>query len=366
MLVFAGACFLISAIGTAIVPSFTLFIVFRIVGGIGIGAASVASPLYIGEASPARWRGRMVGLNQLAIVFGMLIIYLVNYRIHSSGTLAWNESEGWRWMFASGVVPSTLLLLLLFLVPETPRFLLMRGRHAEAEQIAARTGTEALEEILKAESTAPTPGTNHRRVLLFGVVLAIFQQVTGINVFLYYAPSIFARVTHSGDAALFQTVLLGVVNVAFTILAMLFVDRAGRKPLLLIGCGGMGACLLAMGWAMLRSSSSTGLLFIIIVYIGCFAFSVGPVTWIVLAEIFPASLRARAMALSTTALWLANFAVSQTFPMLDENQRLIRHFGHSFPFLLYACFCFAEIGFVWRALPETKGRSLEEIGAYWR
>jgi SP family xylose:H+ symportor-like MFS transporter len=366
MLLLSGICFLLSAIGTALAPSFTLFIVFRIVGGLGIGAASVASPLYIGEASPAKWRGRLVALNQLAIVFGMLLIYTVNYGIHRSGTLSWNQSVGWRWMFASGVVPSALLLGLLFVVPETARYLLMHGRRDEAERIAARTGADTFEEILEAEQQQPATTRHKRRVLLVGLALAILQQVTGINVFLYYAPIIFNRVSHSGDVALRQTVVVGAVNVIFTILAMVYVDRAGRKPLLLAGSLGMTVCLVAMGWAIMHGNSSSMLLLLVIAYIACFAFSVGPVTWIVLSEIFPSDIRARAIAISTAALWMSNFVVSQSFLMLDESRALIAHFGHAFPFFLYAGFCIVEMCFVWRSLPETKNRSLEEISNWWR
>ena len=365
MLLLSGACFLVSAIGTALASNFTLFIVFRIVGGLGIGAASVASPLYIGESAPARWRGRLVALNQLAIVFGMLLIYLVNYRIHLSGTLAWNQDAGWRWMFASGIVPSALLLGLLFVVPETARFLLMQGRCEEAERVASRTGADTFLEILEAETPQVNTTKQMRRVLTVGLVLAVLQQVTGINVFLYYAPIIFNRVSHSGNASLRETVLLGAVNVLFTILAMALVDRAGRKPLLLAGSLGMTVCLAAMGWAIMHESSSAWLLLFVLAYIACFAFSVGPVTWIVLSEIFPSEFRARAMAICTAALWIANFVVSQTFPMLDENHTLVAHFGHGFPFFLYAGFCIVEMCFVWRSLPETKNRSLEEISGWW-
>jgi MFS transporter, SP family, xylose:H+ symportor len=365
MLFLSGICFLFSAVGTALASTFTAFIVFRIVGGLGIGAASVASPLYIGESAPAKWRGRLVALNQLAIVVGMLIVYTVNYRIHLGGTLQWNQTVGWRWMFASGIVPSALLLGLLFAVPETARFLLMKGRREEAERVAARTGADTFLEILEAENQKPATTEHIRRSLTVGLVLAVLQQVTGINVFLYYAPVIFDRATHSGNASLLATVLLGAVNVVFTILAMALVDRAGRKPLLLVGSAGMALCLVAMGSSIMYQSSSSWLLFVVLTYVACFAFSVGPVTWIVLSEIFPSEFRAKAMAISTAVLWIANFVVSQTFPMLDESPTLIAHFGHGFPFFLYAAFCVAEIWFVWRNLPETKNRSLEEISNWW-
>lgn len=364
-LLLAGICFLVSAVGTAAASSFSVFIAFRMMGGVGIGMASVVSPLYIAESSPAYWRGRLVAVNQLAIVLGMLLIYLVNYRIHQSGSELWNKTTGWRWMFASGVLPSVLLLLLLFTVPETARFLLMQGRRSEAERVAARTGTDTLREIMSAEEQPSIFTHNASRMYGIGIVLAVLQQVTGINVFLYYAPSIFARVSHSGDVALQQTVAVGAVNVVFTVLAMVFVDRIGRKPLLVGGAMGMAICLAGMGWSVMHQSTSAVLLVYILLYIACFALSVGPVTWILLAELFPMTFRAQAMAMSTAALWAANFVVSQTFPMLDQNASLISHFGHGFPFFIYAIFCGVEIWFVWTMIPETKHRRLEEIEQYW-
>jgi sugar porter (SP) family MFS transporter len=358
-------CFLVSAIGTALAPSIAWFVAFRIVGGLGIGAASFASPLYISEISPAAWRGRLVGLNQLAIVSGMLVIYGVNYEISLSGTAQWNETIGWRWMFASGILPSLLLLGLLFLVPETARFLLMRGRRAEAEKVAHRIGGITIEEIVEKLETVPASHEHLKKVLWIGIVLAILQQVTGINVFLYYAPEIFNHITHSGNVSLLETVFVGAVNLLFTIVAMTLVDKAGRKPLLIVGSLGMGICLLAMAVAAMKSSTGAWLLPFVLGYIACFALSVGPVTWVVLSEIFPAHFRARAMAIATVALWLANFGVSQTFPMLDQSRVLVEYFGHSSPFILYACFCAIEAWFVWRYLPETKNRSLEEISAWW-
>ena len=365
ILFISAVCFLLSAFGTALAPSFAIFIAFRIVGGIGIGAASIASPLYISEIAPAKWRGRLVSLNQLAIVSGMLIIYGVNYGIRLGGSEQWNVTTGWRWMFASGIAPSVLLLGLLFFVPETTRFLLMRGRRAEAEKVAARLGGSALEDILGVSSSTLDSHGHLGKVLWIGIILAVLQQVTGINVFLYYAPEIFSHVSHSGNAALLETVFVGAVNLLFTIIAMALVDKAGRKPLLITGSLGMAICLIAMGAATMHSDTGAWLLIFVLGYIACFALSLGPVTWIVLSEIFPAHFRARAMAIATAALWLANFAVSQTFPMIDQSRMLTRRFGHGFPFFLYAAFCIVEIWFVWRNLPETKNRSLEEISAWW-
>jgi sugar porter (SP) family MFS transporter len=358
-------CFLASAVGSALAPSIAWFIAYRVVGGVGIGAASIASPLYIAEIAPKKWRGRLVSLNQLAIVFGMLVIYVVNYSIRLSGSTSWNEDIGWRWMFASGVFPAILLFGLLFLVPETARFLIMHGRTAEAEAVALRIGGARLDDDLATHVMAPASREHLAKVLWLGITLAVLQQVTGINVFLYYAPEIFNHISHSGNTDLLETVFVGAVNLLFTIVAMAVVDKAGRKPLLIGGSLGMGVCLVAMGAAAMRSDTGAWLLAFVLGYIACFALSVGPVTWVVLSEIFPAHFRARGMAIASAALWLANFAVSQTFPMLDQSRTLIRHFGHGSPFFLYACFCALEAWFVWRNLPETKNRSLEEISAWW-
>ncbi|WP_058189405.1 sugar porter family MFS transporter [Terracidiphilus gabretensis] len=363
-LLLAGICFLVSAAGTAMANSLGTLVAFRILGGMGIGAASVVSPLYISESSPARWRGRLVAVNQLAIVSGMLLIYLVNYQITHNCDAQWNETTGWRWMFASGILPSALLMLLLSTVPETARFLLLKGRSAEAEKVAALTGAEMLNEIHAGEHSA-VPILNRKRMYAVGILLAVLQQVTGINVFLYYAPSIFAHASHSGDVALQQTIAVGAVNVIFTIIAMLLVDRAGRKPLLLGGSAGMAVCLVAMGWAIMRGNNSAWLLFFVLAYIACFALSVGPVTWILLAELFPSKSRGMAMAVSTAVLWAANFVVSQTFPMLDQSARLIARFNHGFPFFFYAGFCLLEIWFVAAFVPETKNKRLEEIARQW-
>ncbi len=361
----SAICFLLSAIGTSLAVSLTWFVSFRIVGGIGIGAASIASPLYISEIAPKKWRGRLVTLNQLAIVFGMLVIYTVNYAIRRNGTTPWNETIGWRWMFASGILPSLVLFGLLLIVPETTRFLLMHGRRAEAEKVARRVGSEALESISDAPAVTGTRREHLARVLWLGVILAILQQVTGINVFMYYAPEIFNHISHSRNLSLLETIFLGAINLLCTVVAMGVVDRVGRKPLLIGGSIGMGGCLVAMGAAVMRSDPGAWSLTLVLGYIACYALSVGPVTWVVLSEIFPAHFRARAMATAVAALWLANFVVSQTFLMLDQSPFLIRHFGHGFSFFVYAGFCILESWFVWSKIPETKNRSLEEISAWW-
>ncbi len=367
---------------------FGMYTIMRLVGGIGVGAASMTSPMYIAEVSPTHLRGRMVSLNQLAIIGGMLVVYFVNYFITCYGqildeasgvTLAtegWNVVYGWRWMFGSEALPAIALLLLLFFVPESPRWLLEKGQVDSARHILTRIdGAEYAEreinEIQVALTQEPTsltqlfaPGL--RLALLIGVTLAVLQQVTGINVFLYYAPKIFKEIAGAGvDTAMLQTVIVGAVNLAFTILAICTVDKIGRKPLMIIGSAGMGVSLLAIGMAAILGQMTSWLLIFILGYIACFAMSVGPVTWVILSEIFPTKIRGRALGIATLCLWVANLIVSQTFPMMNENPWLIKTFNHGFPFLVYAAFCVILVVFTIFVVPETKGKSLEDIERKW-
>lgn len=375
-LVLAGILFLASSIGTAVPQTLALLVVFRILAGVAVGIASMASPIYIAEVTPARWRGRMVSVNQFAIVTGMLIIYFVNYFIARQGDPGWQVTTSWRWMFASGIVPSGLFLGLLLFTPESPRWLIKRGRSEEAREILRRVdGLAYAEQEAKtiAETLAQESGSLAelfqpllRRVLIIGVALAVLQQVTGINVFLYFGTEIFKKLGSSVDAALFETIVVGAVNLLFTIVAIWTVDRIGRKPLMVVGAAGMGVCLVAMGWSAQTGMVAVWVLAFILGYIACFALSVGPVTWVLLSEIFPTGIRGRAMSIATFCLWSANFVVSQTFPMMDENSWLVAKFNHAFPFYLYAGFCVALVLVVWKLVPETKGRSLEEIEQGWR
>jgi SP family xylose:H+ symportor-like MFS transporter len=335
----------------------------------------MTSPMYIAEMSPARIRGRMVSVNQLAIVSGMLVVYFVNFFIARHGDVAWNQAIGWRWMFGSEAVPAMGLLALLVFVPETPRFLVTRNRLGPAQAILVRIngpegGRLALQEIRGAiahEGSSVTellrPGL--RAVMLIGISLAVLQQVTGINVFLYYAPEIFKKLGTISDTALLQTVVVGAVNLLFTVVAIWTVDHVGRKPLMMLGSAGMGLCLVSMGCAALAPSTQVWELFFILGYTASFALAVGPVTWVILSEIFPTRIRGRAMAVATVCLWTANFVVSQTFPMMDQNTWLLDHLHHGFPFFVYAAFCVVTVVLVWRWVPETKGQSLEAIERHW-
>lgn len=376
MLIVAAVLFLVSAVGTAVPPTLFWFDVFRLLGGIGVGAASMCSPMYIAEISPARIRGRMVSLNQLAIVFGMLAVYFVNYYIASLGDETWNVQSGWRWMFGSEAVPALALLFLLLFVPESPRWLTQKGRRAEAVGILTRINgpAQAEREIAEIEQAIASESSSLGQLLLpgmrlalaIGIVLAVLQQVTGINVFLYFAPEIFKSISGAeSSAALWQTIVVGAVNMLFTVVAIWTVDRWGRKPLMILGFSGMATSLLFLGLAAYLQRTDTWVLVCMLSYIASFALSVGPVTWVILSEIFPTRIRGRAMAIATVCLWTANLAISQTFPMLDKNEWLIATFRHAFPFWLYGAFCLVAIVFVIGWVPETKGRTLEQIEKTW-
>jgi len=375
VLILSAILFFVSAVGTALPKDITTFIIYRIIGGLGVGAASMSSPMYIAEITPARIRGRMVSVNQFAIVTGFLVVYFVNYFIALQGDQMWNQESGWRWMFGSEALPALLLLVLLFFVPESPRWLTKQNRSNEALEILthvdgadyAKTELLEIKDAIAHESGSLKqlfqPGM--KIVLVIGIVLAVLQQVTGINVFLYFGTEIFKKMGSETNAALLQTIVVGAVNLSFTIIAIWTVDRLGRKPLMMIGSAGMGISLLAMGLASYFGRTELWLLLFILGYIACFALSVGPVTWVILSEIFPTRIRGRAMAIATACLWVANYVVSQTFPMMDADNWLLEKFHHAFPFWLYGIFCVMLLSFVWRLVPETKGKTLEEIEKHW-
>ncbi len=375
-LIASAILFLVSGIGTAIPRNLTEFVIFRIIGGIGVGAASITSPMYIAEITPARIRGRMVSVNQLAIISGMLLVYFVNYFIAQFGDEAWTVQSGWRWMMGSEAIPSVMLLVLMFLVPESPRWLTKQNREDDAFQILmkvdgtqhAQTEMASIKDAIahESESVAQLFHPGMRIVLLIGVVLAVLQQITGINVFLYYGPEIFKKLGTETDAALLQTVVVGAVNLLFTIVAIWTVDKLGRKVLMVIGAAGMGITLFAMGLSAFYQKTELWFLVFILGYMASFALSVGPVTWVILSEIFPTKIRGRAMAVAAICLWVANYVVSQTFPMMNENTWLIEKFNRAFPFWIYGSMCAVLVIFVLLFVPETKGKTLEEIEKHWR
>ncbi len=374
-LILSALLFTVSAIWSAIPDNLIEFNIARIIGGIGVGMASMLSPLYIAEISPPEIRGRLVSYNQFAIVTGILLVYFVNYTIAGMGNETWNTTTGWRWMFGSEALPAALFILALLTIPESPRWLVKQGEAERAETILRRLSSperaagdvQAIQDAIAHEASSVRelfkPGL--RRAMLLGMVLAILQQITGINVFMYYAPEIFKSLGSGTDVALLQTVIVGACNVLFTIVAIRTVDKLGRKPLMIIGSGGMAVSLIGLGWAAYNGTTAAWVLVFILGYIACFALSLGPVVWVVLSEIFPTRLRGRAMAIAILLLWTSNYVVSQTFPMIDEDPGLISMFHHAFPFWLYAFFCVVTIIVVAVFVPETKGRTLEEIERSW-
>lgn len=374
-LIFAGVLFFITSLFCAKAESLSEFATFRILAGVAVGIVSLGSPIYIAEVSPARIRGRMVSVNQLAIVGGMLITYFVNYYIAAGKPEIWNVETGWRWMFGIGVFPSLIFIFLLLFAPESPRWLTKNGREDEAMNILKNVDGAEYAEIelqsiksaiaMEKDSISLLFSRSLFRVLLIGIALAILQQVTGINVFLYFAPEIFKQLGSGTDAAMLQTIVVGFVNVLFTIIAIWSVDKLGRKPLMIIGAAGMCVSLISMGIAAQTQKHPTWILVFILGYIACFALSVGPVTWVILSEIFPTRVRGRAMGIATVFLWGADFLVTQTFPMIDSNPWLVEKFNHAFPFYLYGFMCIILILVMILLVPETKGRTLEEIEMAW-
>ncbi len=377
-LVLAALLFTISAIGSAIpeylnllnVQPITSFIIYRIIGGVGVGMASMLSPMYIAEIAPPNIRGQLISWNQFAIIFGMLVIYFVNYFISLQGDQEWLNQTGWRWMFASETIPAGLFLLLLFFVPETPRYMVMKGRDDEALTILAKlNGVEKskgiFSEIKESLRITDAPWLSYGWMLiLIAIFLSVFQQFVGINVVLYYAPEIFRNMGSSTESSLLQTIIVGTVNLSFTVLAIFTVDRFGRKPLQIIGAIGMALSMTALGFSFYFDRLGIGALFFMLVYTASFAMSWGPVTWVLLAEIFPNRIRG-AMSIAVAAQWIANFVISWSFPMMNDNKWLNEQFNHGFAFWIYGLIGVIAAVFVWRTVPETKGKTLEEMEDLW-
>ena len=361
--------FAVSAVGAAMPENLTQFTIFRFIGGLGIGAASMVSPLYITELAPARIRGRLVSYYQLAIVIGILVIFFVNSLIQNAGDESWNIEYGWRYMMASGVIPAILFLVALFFVPESPRWLTKEGRDDDALKILIGiNGTEQANVILEEVKATlhEEQGTlrelftgRFQKAVWVGIFLAVFSQIQGINAIMYYAPEIFKAVGAGTEAAFQQTVIIGLINLLFTFVAIYWVDRLGRKTLLLIGGVGMAISLLMVGFSFYFGWTGYGLLLFILLYIGSFAASYGPVTWVVISEIFPIKMRGVAMSVATFALWVAVYLVTQLFPMMLEMV------GPAGTFWIFGAMALLSFGFVWARVPETKGRTLEEIEKSW-
>jgi sugar porter (SP) family MFS transporter len=378
LLTLSALIFALSSLGTGMAGSFQAFVIWRILGGCAIGLASGISPMYIAEISPAALRGRLVSLNQLAIVFGILLAQVVNWLVARPvprGATAheilvsWNGQWGWRWMFAVTAIPSALFLFATLLVPESPRWLASRGRYPQALEVLERLGgrvyavqvlkdfkstsATTLERPLLDELTAP----GMAKVLLLAVVLAVLQQWCGINVIFNYAQEIFAAAGYQVSDILFNIVVTGAVNVVFTLIALGAIDRYGRRFLLLVGVSGLAIIYTVLGALYHMHLQGKPMLILVLAAIACYAMSLAPTTWVVIAEIFPNRIRSGAMSIAITALWTACFLLTYTFPFL--NARL----GPAGTFWTYAVICVAGLVFLFFRLPETRGKTLEQIEA---
>jgi SP family xylose:H+ symportor-like MFS transporter len=387
-MIVAAILFLISAGGSAFPEigfgpiggmgphALTQFIGYRILCGVGVGIASMLSPLYIAEIAPAAIRGRLVAFNQLAIVLGMLLVYFVNWAIGSAGTDAWINTVGWRLMLVSEAVPALFFLMLLLFVPDTPRWLVIKGRDAEALNVLTRltdTGeakatVAAIQDSLAvaAREEKPSIFAFGSLLVVIGILLSMFQQLVGINAVLYYAPLMFENMGSGTNTALLQTIIVGFANVVFTLVAILTVDRFGRKPLMIVGALVMAAAMLSLGFLFQMQNVGTPALVAVIAYIAGFAFSWGPVTWVLLSEIFPNAIKSRVLAIAVAAQWITNLFVSWSFKVLDGNSWLNSFSHHGFAYWVYGVMSLLAAAFVARYVPETKQRTLEEIQALWK
>lgn len=370
VLILCAVLFAVSGVGSALPRTFGQFIAARFVGGLGIGASSMICPVYIAEIAPPKRRGRLGALFQLGIVLGIFLVFFVNLLIQREGDASWNAQAGWRWMLGSEAIPAIAFLVLLAPVAESPRWLALNGREGEARALLTRFVGPALAEREMSAITVSARleqgrfgellGRDFRRPLLIAVALAAFSQFSGINAIMYYAPEVFKAAGGSTDAAFASAVWMGLVNFVFTFVAIAYVDKAGRKPLLLIGTAVQSVALLLVGWMFYRGHSGAGVLACVLVFVAAFAMAMGPIPWILISEIFPSRIRGRAVSVGTLVIWAACYVVALTFPVLQK------HIGPALTFCVYAGCSLASFLFVAAMIPETKGRSLEEIEASWR
>jgi SP family xylose:H+ symportor-like MFS transporter len=377
LLIGSAFLFAVSSVFTGLSHTFTQFVFWRTMGGVAIGIASNVSPAYISEISPAAWRGRLVALNQFTIVTGILIAQVVNWliadRVPANATaemirLSWNGQYGWRWMFIAVAVPSAVFFVCALFVPESPRWLIGRDQRERARLILVRIGGErygdlSVQSIL--ETTGPQSGHQMQwadlfspgivKILVIGVLLAVLQQWSGINVIFNYAEEIYRSAGYGVNDILFNIVITGAINLIFTLVALAFVDRVGRRPLMLVGCAGIGLSHLLIGMAYRFGFTGLPVLILTLCAIACYAMSLAPVTWVLISEIFPNRIRGAGISISVSALWIASFLLTYTFPMIHES------FGPANTFWLYAGICLLGFLFILARVPETKGKTLEQI-----
>ena len=370
VLFFCAILYAVSGVLSAVPRSFEQFVGARMLSGVAIGISSMICPVYIAEIAPPRWRGRLGTLFQLGIVTGIFVTLFINGMVQGLGDEAWNVRTGWRWMLAAEVLPAFAFVALLVPIPESPKWLIQAGREQEARATLERVGgagyaaaeIAAVQEVLAREegSFRELFSRAYRLPLTIAVVIMLASQLSGINVVMYYSTDIFTAATGNADAAFTASVWIGLVNLVATFIAIAFVDEAGRRPLLLVGTAIQAAGLAAVGYVYAADPGAPGLLWGVLVYTAAFAMAMGPIPWILCSEIFPAKLRGRAMSVATLTIWLGCYAVSQTFPML------LAAMGPTRTFWFYACCSAATFVFVLLAIPETKGRSLEDIERSWQ
>jgi len=376
LLIGAALLFAVSSVGTGWANRYAAFVAWRIVGGTAIGLASNLSPMYIAEVAPAAIRGRLVSMNQLTIVIGILLAQLVNWLIAEpvprDATVAeilrsWNGQSGWRWMFAATAAPSLIFLAGMFFVPESPRWLAKNGQRERAQRVLARVGGDAYAAKALAEIEATLVNevarVNFRdlleprmkKILFFGVALAFLQQWCGINVIFYYAKDVFAAAGYPVSGILLNIVIIGLANLIFTFVAIATVDRLGRRLLMLSGWAGLAAIYLLLGGGYATGLQGLPLVVLVVAAIGCYACTLAPMTWVVLSEIFPNRIRGAAMSIAVFALWTGCFTLTYSFPLLNK------WLGAAATFWIYAGICVGGWFFTWAKLPETKGKTLEAI-----
>ncbi|RKL65427.1 arabinose-proton symporter [Salipaludibacillus neizhouensis] len=369
----AAILFIISALGSAFATSVTMLVYARIIGGLGIGFASALSVTYISECAPPKIRGRLGSLYQLFTIFGICATFYINYGVANSGTYAWGLDVGWRWMLGFGTFPGLIFFILLFFIPESPRYLMQKGREIEAFQILKRINGEEVAEqeskeikySIKTENNTSIkqllkPGL--RMAMAVGIFLALFNQVIGMNAVTYYGPDIFRSVGFENNTEFLATSIIGSVQVVFTIVALLLIDKIGRKRLMAIGSSLMAIFMVLIGSVFYFEPASSGMLLIIFIagFTAAFCVSMGPIPWIMIPEIFPNHLRAKAVGIATMFLWGANWAIGQFTPILINNM------GGAFTFWMFAVINAICFTFVMTIVPETKNKSLEEIAEIWK
>ncbi|NHN37361.1 sugar porter family MFS transporter [Pseudomaricurvus alcaniphilus] len=388
-LILSAFLFFLSAWGSGVADSLTELVLYRILGGLGVGMASMAAPMYIAEIAPPKERGQMVAYYQLAVVIGFFVVFLATYFIGGGNTAGmsaeeiaqlhtYNVERGWRVMLWSELLPAGAFFILLFFVPHTPRWLMMKGRTEEAKQVLAKITDGPREAQLEFDDIALSFSTtrNHHPVtlatkgiafvLFMGIMLSIFQQVSGINAILYYGAEIFSNALGYGpEDALKQQLWLGAVNLAFTFVAIFTIDKWGRKPLFLLGTGGMVVGLSVLAWTLYSQQMGVVSLIAVLVFIGSFALSMGPVVWVMLAEIFPNNIRSVAMSIAVAVQWLFNAIVANSFPVINGSDLNQQAFNGALPYLIFAGCCVVAMIFVWKLVPETKGKTLEEMEVLW-